>query len=370
MRGGSHLLARWRAGGARRCPSLLALPWGSRPCLLAEATSAVSGCQEPELPFGSPTLAPFGPPWACCASCWAVNSPSRPLAVCTRLPHRPDRYHKQLDVTAPLLKCRTLPELKALLASLAAEGRLAQLAGSLQRNLLSFIVRRPPVEPCTQVRGRPGRCRCCGPRPPPAQALAHAVHGNVVVCKGQVVLGCTAGGCTASSVLAASGPQCSVGCRGAHGSTACSGRHTSAPPSCPGHAGGAGGGAAALPPRAGQRRGGAAALARHRTAARSATFQPCHWRACAHLWHVRHTCAGKAGWDSTPACLALYYPPPPPPPPPLRAVVGASRLQAGTPRQLWAAASQLCKAQPEHATCELTAGRASSFHCCSGCCCC
>ena len=40
--------------------------------------------------------------------------------MCTRLPHRPDRYHKQLDVTAPLLKCRTLPELKALLAEDAA----------------------------------------------------------------------------------------------------------------------------------------------------------------------------------------------------------------------------------------------------------
>lgn len=76
---------------------------------------------------------------------------------------------------------------------------------------------------------------------------------------------------------------------------ACFGRHTSAPPGRPGRAGGAGGGAAALPPRAGQRRGDAAALARHRTAARPATLQPCHWRVCAHVWHVRHACAGRAG---------------------------------------------------------------------------
>ncbi|KAL4442770.1 hypothetical protein ABPG77_006764 [Micractinium sp. CCAP 211/92] len=104
-------------------------------------------------------------------------------------------YHKQLDVTAPLLKCRTLPELKALLASLAAEGRLAQLAGSLQRNPLSFIVRRPPVEPCTQealaaaqqryrhVRGNAGETRLPWRAivPLPAQLRSNHVTGAPVL---------------------------------------------------------------------------------------------------------------------------------------------------------------------------------------------
>lgn len=63
----------------------------------------------------------------------------------------PDSYHEHLDIMGPLTKCRALPELRALLASLAADGQLAQLAGSLRRNPLSLVTRRPPVEPCTEV---------------------------------------------------------------------------------------------------------------------------------------------------------------------------------------------------------------------------
>lgn len=65
-----------------------------------------------------------------------------------------------------------LPELKVLLASLAAEGVLARLAGSLPRNPLSLVVRRPPVQLCTQVGGSAAEAGPCSPGPALCAAIA------------------------------------------------------------------------------------------------------------------------------------------------------------------------------------------------------
>lgn len=75
--------------------------------------------------------------------------PHPPLASCS--------YRRQLDVAAALPSCRTLQQLQALLARLAGQGRLAELAGALARNPLSLLVHRPPLEACTEVSKR-GHC--------------------------------------------------------------------------------------------------------------------------------------------------------------------------------------------------------------------
>jgi hypothetical protein len=57
------------------------------------------------------------------------------------------RYHARVDVSPNLLRCRTLSDLRKLLASLHDAGTLADLAASLERNPLSCAAVQPTAEP-------------------------------------------------------------------------------------------------------------------------------------------------------------------------------------------------------------------------------